>query len=373
MELVGKVVLDNLCTEDSTILFIKDSQYESYKDGYKGYIFESNDIPNELKERLIHNNVKFISGISSKNVKPGDIVEMNLEKNSCKVLYKIDSADNVILTTNQCNNNCIMCPDADGIRKSRQNADINKLKLIVNLIDNKTKFICITGGEPTLLKQDLFGLLDICKRRLNNTEFIMLTNGRAFYYENYTRKFVSCSPTNIIIGIPIHSSKEEVHDLITRARGSYKQTFTGIKNLLKYNQLVEIRVVINKLNYSELNAIAEMIVAEFPECYRVNFMAMEILGNAYFNIEDVWVDFQEFSEILEKACMTLLSRGIRAYIYNIPLCYVNKKLWSITKKSITEYKIKYGEECNNCKVRDKCGGFFYSTKKFKNLKGIGIS
>ena len=373
MKLIGKITFDNSIIEDNTILFIRCDRYELYRSGFNGYIFENSSIPDELQESLVKDNIKFICGVSCENIMQGDIAEIDLKKNSCKILYKINSNENVILTTNQCNNNCIMCPDTDGIRKNRHNADINQLKLLVELMDDKTKFVCITGGEPTLLKENLFDLLESCKRRLNNTEFIMLTNGRAFYYENYTRRFLKSSPTNIIIGIPLHSYKEDVHDFITRVKGSFTQTFVGIKNLLEHNQLIELRVVINKFNYLDLNHIAEMISEEFPDCYRVNFMAMEILGNAYLNVEDVWVDFDKFSKILEKACMTLLSKGIRAYIYNIPLCYVDKKLWSITKKSITEYKIKYGEECGNCKVKDKCGGFFYSTKKFRNLKGIGIS
>lgn len=373
MELVGKVTFDDSFVEDNLILFIKGNQHKSFINKFSGYIFECNELPSEFRDNLIKNNIKFITGISCENVNTGDVIEINSKRNSFKTLYKINSLDNIILTTNQCNNNCIMCPDSNGIRESRKNADINKLKLLVNLMDSKTKFVCITGGEPTLLKQDLFDLLEVCRKKLNNAEFIMLTNGRTFYYENYTRQFIKHSPTNIILGIPIHSYKEEIHDKITRAKGSYVQTFTGIKNLLKYDQLVEIRVVINKLNYLDLNNIAEMIAKEFPNCYRVNFMAMEILGNAYFNVDDVWVDFKEFNKILENACMTLLSKGIRTYIYNIPLCHINKKFWSITKKSITQYKIRYGEECDGCKVRDKCGGFFSSTKKFKNLKGIGMS
>lgn len=372
MELVGKVTVNNSDIDDNSILVIKDNDYESFKDGFLGYIFESSILPIKLKESLVKNKIQFITECNIDHIDSGDVVKLDSDRNSLKMLYKINSSENVILITNQCNNNCIMCPDSDGIRKTRHNADIEAIKLSIKLMDNKTKFICITGGEPTLVKQDLFDILDTCTNKLNNTEFIMLTNGRTFYYENYTKEFIKHSPNNIVIGIPIHSYNKDVHDKITRVEGSYIQTTNGIKNLLKHKQLVEIRVVINKLNYLDLNKIAEMICVEFPNCHRVNFMAMEILGNAYFNLDEVWVDFKDFKENLEKASMTLLSKGIRTYIYNIPLCYVNKKLWSITKRSITESKIRYGEECTDCKVKEKCGGFFYSTKKFKNLKGIGI-
>lgn len=372
MELVGKITYDNLEKEENCILVIKDKDYKEFKRGFFAYIFESNILPKELEEDLLEKSVKFISGIDITKLASGDVVKINLTKNSLKVLYKSDSSEQVILTTNQCNNNCIMCPDSDGIRITRHNADVNIIKSAIKLIDNDTKYICITGGEPTFLKEELFYILDICRDKFQNAEFIMLTNGRTFYYENYTKEFIKHCPSNIIVGIPLHSHKEYVHDEITRVKGSHVQTVNGMKNLLKHKQLVEIRIVINKLNYLDLNNIAKMITRAFSNSYRVNFMAMEMLGNAYANREEVWVDFIEFKEQLEMACLTLLSSGIRAYIYNIPLCYIDQKFWSITKKSITGYKVKYGEECEGCKVKEKCGGFFYSTKKFKNLKGIGI-
>ena len=372
MEFVGKITYDNADLKDNSILVIKDNEYEAFKEGFTGYIFEGNSLPDKLKKYLLNKKIQFISGVNINKMESGDIVNLNFEKTSLKVLYKGSSTEQIILTTNQCNNNCIMCPDSDGIRKTRHNADINSLIAAIKLMDNNTKFICITGGEPTLLKQDLFEILDTCTNRFNNAEFIMLTNGRTFYYENYIREFIKHSPNNMIIGIPLHSHRKEIHDDITRANGSYVQTVSGIKNLLKYKQLVEIRVVINKLNYLDLVNIAEMISTEFQNCHRVNFVAMEILGNAYMNLDEVWIDFEDFKEQLEKACIILLSKGIRSYIYNIPLCYIDKKFWSITKRSITEYKVRYGEECEGCKVKEKCGGFFFSTKKFKNLKGMGI-
>lgn len=372
MELIGKVVLDNSYLEDNLILFIKNDGYELISDEFIGYIFEDDILPHKLKQKLEKDKVQFITGINRSNIDSEDVVEINSSRNSYRILYRINSVENTILTTNQCNNNCIMCPDSNGIRCVRNNVDVNKLILTVSLMNKNTKFICITGGEPTLLKEQLFNLLDVCTSKLNKTEFIMLTNGRAFYYQEYTKEFLKHSPNNMIFGIPIHSHKEHVHDDITRANGSYMQTIKGINNLIECKQLVEIRIVINKFNYFDLNNIAEMICIQFNNCYRVNFMAMEILGNAYTNIDELWVDFQDFKKNLHKACITLLSNGIQTYIYNIPLCFVDAKLWNITKRSISENKISYGDECEECRVKERCGGFFFSTKKFKSLKGIGI-
>lgn len=374
MERIGRVVFTKNENKDDKVLYIKKGKFNNiYEEGYAGYLFEEEVLSDDILSRFFNGNIPYAVGIRDSNVCDGDVIEFNANRKTIKVLYKVNSYENVILTTNQCNNNCIMCPDPDSIRQSRNNADIEKLKLLVSLMDKNSGFLCITGGEPAMLKEDLFELLDTCKSHLNNTEFLMLTNGRIFCYEEYTEKFINHSPNGIIIGIPVHSYKQEIHDEITRVKGSFVQTCNGIRNLLKYNQLVEIRVVINKYNYKDLPKMAQMICDEFPDCYRVNFMAMEILGNAYLNCEDVWVDFDEIKSSIEKACTILLLKGIRAYIYNMPLCYIDKKYWGLVKKSITDYKIRYSEECSNCAVKEECGGFFASTLKFKKLRGKCIN
>ena len=73
-----------------------------------------------------------------------------------RILYRDDSNDNAIVVTNQCNSNCIMCPDSDIVRNTRENPDIKKLIEQVKYIPNDTKHITITGGEPGLLKENLF-------------------------------------------------------------------------------------------------------------------------------------------------------------------------------------------------------------------------
>lgn len=364
MSIIGRVT-DNSGSQNSEdeILIIREEKNLNLVVGtFKGFIIECS-----VDESIVKK-YKNVVILRADNLNSGDIIEVLPEKNKYRLLYKIKSDDNIILTTNKCNNNCIMCPDSIAVRNNNEVEDIERLKYIVSLMDKETKFLCITGGEPTLLKEGLFEILDCCKERLNYTEFVMLTNGRTFYYEKYVKLFKKHRPNNMIIGIPIHSNIEQVHDKITGVTNSYKQTIQGIKNLVSHKERVEIRVVINKFNYRNLKDISKLILEEFPEVYRVNFMAMEILGNAYNNVNDVWVDFDEIQEGLDEACIFLLKNGIRAYIYNMPLCYVNPNLWTITKKSISPHKVVYGENCERCKEINRCGGFFSSTKRFMKLK-----
>jgi len=154
------------------------------------------------------------------------------------------------------------------------------LKEIINLMDIKTPYLCITGGEPTILRDELFEVLILCKERLNNTEYIMLTNGRMFSSKRYTYDFIKAKPLHMTLGIPLYSNSASLHDVITSVKGSFEQTIRGITNLIQDGQAVEIRVVVTKLNVSVLEGIAQLIASLFPKVFRVNFMALEMSGNA---------------------------------------------------------------------------------------------
>jgi hypothetical protein len=92
-------------------------------------------------------------------------------------------------------------------------------------------------------------------------------------------------------------------------------------------------------------------------------MAMEMMGNAAVNRNDLWIEYKEVFKKIKKAIDLLVCVGIDVKLYNFPLCCINRGYWHIAAKSITQYKIRYMDECEICRVKDICGGFFYSTKQ----------
>ena len=360
--IIGKIIKNSNVEEKYNFIQVLTKDNMSFfQEGYKGYIFE--EFPGSLKS--IGGNfcydVKDINTLINY-----DVVEI-VNNRYIKVLYRDDSEDNIILTTNQCNSNCIMCPDSDGVRKTKFNPSINKLLEQVECIPNDTAHITITGGEPGMLKDDFILLLNKCKQCLPNTEFLLLTNGRIFSSIEYTTKFLKNAPSKIRVGIPLYADNRELHDSITRVEGSFEQTVVGIKRLLKNNIDVEIRIVVLKKNYKELENITKFIIREMPSIKYLNIMALEMSGNAYINKKEVWVGFEEVRPYLNEACLIAVNAGITTNLYNFPLCFIDRKLYSLCKKSITDYKIRYKEECENCILKHNCGGFFNSTINEKNI------
>ena len=233
--IIGKIIKNKNIDEKQDCIQILDNQHISlFEEGYKGYIFEN------LPTKINLDNISFCYDIQNYNTLIDyDVVEI-IDNKMIRVLYRDDSEDNVIVVTNQCNSNCIMCPDSNQVRNTKENPDIKKLLQYVKCIPNDTKHITITGGEPGLLKENLITLLKSCKENLPNTEFLILTNGRIFSNTEFTKKIKEAIPPNTRIAIPIYADNELVHDKITRVKGSFKQSIVGIKKLLKEDIDIEI-------------------------------------------------------------------------------------------------------------------------------------
>lgn len=278
-------------------------------------------------------------------------------------VYNSLSEDNALVFTMQCNSNCVMCPCSELSRKNGQLCSADELITMMRYMPENVTHLTLTGGEPTLLKEDFFEFLKHIQNNRSGTHFQLLTNGRAFSDYRFTERFISCLPDNIDVGIPIYGYDSKTHDAITRANGSFKEAIIGIHNLLHYHIDVEVRIVLNKMNIDYLDKIAAYIVKYLPGVNKVAFMGLELMGNAAKNMTDVWVPYEIATQKSERAISYLIANGINVQIYNIPLCKVPKRLWNICAMSITDYKVQYNEECESCAVKNICGGIFDSTKR----------
>lgn len=277
------------------------------------------------------------------------------------VYFNSGSKDNVIFVTNKCNSSCIMCPSSWKERKNSGIEPIDKLIKICSQIPSDVEHLTITGGEPFMLKDDIFYLFEFLKTKFTRTYFQLLTNGRCFAISSYLSRFVQTKPNHIIVGIPIHGHTAKLHDKITQVQGSFEQTCVGIKELLQNGIMIELRIVVSKLNMNFLNDIAEFIVKEFKGILNVKFIGLEMLGDARLNADDVWIEYDKSAIYMENAIEKLIINQFDVGIFNYPLCCVDRRFWAICENSITDYKICYLEECENCRVNNICGGMFRGT------------
>lgn len=148
--------------------------------------------------------------------------------------------------------------------------------------------------------------------------------------------------------------------------GSFRQTVKGLHNLALFRQRVEIRIVMFRKNYQRLPSMAEFIYRNFPFVVHVAFMGMECTGLASTNLDQLWIDPTEYALELKAAVLHLYRRAIPVSIYNLPLCLIPHEVWGFSKDSISTWKKIYLNQCEDCKMRQNCGGFFSTSVKQSN-------
>jgi len=87
-------------------------------------------------------------------------------------------------------------------------------------------------------------------------------------------------------------------------------------------------------------------------------MGLEMTGFAKANIETLWIDPFDYKKELYEAASLLDDSGLSTSIYNHQLCTIDRRIWPLAVKSISDWKNEYRPECVACTVQDQCGGFF---------------
>ena len=274
------------------------------------------------------------------------------------------SEENTLFVTSACNSNCVMCPSANNSRRFAEIPQAAELLELVRHYPNNIDHLTITGGEPFLLREELFPVLAQLKANHNETEYLVLTNGRIFCLDRYVQQLAETAPRYTTLAIPIHGSTAEKHDAITRAKGSFAQTVSGISKLLAARIPIELRIVVSKLNADDITNTAQMIAALFPTVTNVNFIGLEMLGNAAANQADVWLRYKTAFEASRQAADILIAARINTGFYNFPLCAVSPAYWPICQKSISDYKRSFPAPCEHCSKNHICGGVFEGSLRF---------
>ena len=299
----------------------------------------------------------------SDHFKDGDVIVLEGASGFVRSLYRPYERHHSLFVTERCSSNCLMCSqppkdwdDVDSLTKRNQE--------LINLMEPAPEYLTITGGEPTLLGDNLFSLLHQLKDSLPETELHILTNGRTFAWPEYTRKFAAVEHPNVCLGIPLYSDIAGDHDHIVQAQGAFDQTVSGLHQAARNGIRVEIRVVLHRLTIPRLAKLAEYIYRNLSFVEHVALMGLEYVGYTPRNIEELWIDPYDYQDELQKAVTALTMRGIPVSLYNQQLCVVKPSLWPYTQKSISDWKNLYLPECQKCSALDQCGGLFqWAVKK----------
>lgn len=348
--IVGRVTTDLMNINSHSILLCKDEIPEIHD--FKGLA-----ILTSQQELHIDDSKKVVFKIPAlDHLTNGDLISIGIDGN-INTLYRVNSHHNTLLATERCNSNCLMCS-----QPPKDKNDIPRLysiyQKLIPLIPKDCIELGISGGEPTLMGELFFKLLEQVKTELPETEVHVLTNGRTFAWNNMAERLAQIDLKRLMLGIPVYADYYQVHDYIVQAKNAFNQTILGLHNLARYNQRVEIRVVLHKQSIPRLAKLARYIYKNLPFAEHVTFMGLEFIGYTPHNIDKLWIDPYDYNEQLSEAVEFLAGQGMHVSIYNSQLCVLPERLWQFARKSISDWKNDYLPVCQSCKKLNDCGGLF---------------
>jgi len=333
-------------------------------------------LPTELRELAAAIEAPTVVAPSFEHLKDGYIVAVEPRTGFIMTRYRWDSNYNVLFATEQCNSNCLMCSQPPKDEEDSWRVEEN-LK-IISLVQDPPNFLCISGGEPTLLGDGLLAILTALRDQLPMTSIQMLTNGRRYSDRGFCQQVAAIKHPNLLSAVPLYADVADVHDYIVQAHGAFDETIEGLYNAAEAGMLLEIRIVLHKQSIPRLPQLAEFICQNFPFVAHVALMGLEHMGYVKKNWDILWIDPTDYAGALRKAARTFIQRGLRASIYNLPLCVVPRELWGLARKSISDYKNIYLPQCEDCAVREHCSGLFLSqlerhSSHIQPIPGLGAN
>jgi radical SAM protein with 4Fe4S-binding SPASM domain len=163
--------------------------------------------------------------------------------------YRMDLA-----LTYRCNNDCAHCYNA----RSRDFPELSTekwYKILDRLWAIGIPHIVFTGGEPTL-RQDLPEL--IAHAEQNGQITGINTNGRRLSDIDYVESLVSAGLDHVQITLESHDVN--IHETMVNARGAWKQTVAGIRNVLETPLYVITNTTMLKMNSPTLAQTLNLLV-----------------------------------------------------------------------------------------------------------------
>jgi radical SAM protein with 4Fe4S-binding SPASM domain len=144
--------------------------------------------------------------------------------------------------TFRCQNDCVHCY-AGGPHETDEMSTEEWKQVIDRLHEIGVFIVTFTGGEPTL-REDLPELLTYAQQKGVVTGLV--TNGRKLSDKRYVDKLERAGLD--FVQVTLESHKAQIHDQMTGAKGSWKETVAGITNVVLSKIYVTTNTTLSKYN-----------------------------------------------------------------------------------------------------------------------------
>lgn len=267
-----------------------------------------------------------------------------------------------------CNNLCTFCVQGDKRERIRPRT-ADEMKQILRAERAHTREVVFTGGEPTVHK-DLLQVIAYAKA-LGYTVIQLQTNGRRLSHEPYLDAALQAGVNQV--SPSVHGSVAEIHDALTRAPNSFRQTIKGIQNVRSRGVMVITNSVVTQQNMTDLPALARLLVS--LDVQQIQFAYVHPEGTALREFDTVVPRFSLTMPYLHEALDIVAAAGITAFAEAVPYCFMHGHEAQVVESIIpdtrihdkpmiiadyTAYRLQEGKakgpQCASCTFNAYCEG-----------------
>lgn len=270
-----------------------------------------------------------------------------------------------------CTNDCVFCVAAD--KRSFPDKTTAEIKHeMEQAYVGGARDVVFSGGECAI-REDICDLVAFAR----DQGFLAVniqTNGRAFASKAFCKKMILAGMT--VLNPALHGHTEELHDSLTRSKGSFRQTVLGMHNMRKLSGgrvQVLVNTVVVKKNYRHLPDIARLLIGLRVHAYQFAFV--HAMGNALRSFASVVPRKTDVMPYIKEAIELGKRAGLHVGVEAVPLCLMqgyekhvsefyipSVELWDRGERipKFEDIRIKYGKvkfpQCAACCHKDYCEG-----------------
>jgi MoaA/NifB/PqqE/SkfB family radical SAM enzyme len=153
--------------------------------------------------------------------------------------------------TYRCNHLCTFCYNSPTGAREMTTPEIFEALLKISEIG--VLYLTLTGGEP-LCHRDFYEIAGEARRlgmalRIYSNAYLMAD-------PEVARKIVALHPVEVEVSL--HGSRPEIHEALTKIKGSFEKTIRGIRNLREAGVKVQLKCPITRLNQNDLFHIRDL-------------------------------------------------------------------------------------------------------------------
>ena len=216
--------------------------------------------------------------------------------------------------TEKCNLTCRHCYHDN--YSSANELNIDELCFVADKINEtinkwgKKGTLSITGGEPFVVKEKMFSLLNHINSLESISYYDILTNGSLLDQDILDRlkQFDKLRR----VQLSLEAASPDINDRI-RGRGSFDKTISAIRMLKKNNFQVAVMMTISNLNKNEVEPLIDLLIKEGADTFSAERFVPQGAGT---NLKEEFLSAEDLKNVFQKIYSRAMSeKRIRILLY----------------------------------------------------------